>query len=180
MPEITLDQVAAAVAELRAANENAARSLSLPDPEDASRPYSVAPPAGPADPARIAEVETALGRKLPPSFRHFLSLHDGWKEADMGSDLLGTQALIEFNTLYAERALRPILDEIERDTPDDLVVFGKFPSDNSMFIFDASEPDEDGEWTVIEYDAKEGMLDEYDNFLEFLKDTADTVRMMGG
>ena len=180
MPEITLEQIAAAVAELRAANKYAVKTLKLPDPDDASQPYTIPPPASPADPADIAEAERALSRRFPPSYRHFLSLHDGWKEVDLGSDLLTVKAMVDFKTNYAERVLGPILGEIERDSSNTLIVFGKFPSDNSMFIFDAAKVNEFGEWSVIEYDSKDGMLDEYENFLDFLIDTADTMRLTAG
>lgn len=180
MPEITLNQIIDAVAQLRAVVASTVAALRLPDPDDASRPYPIAPPSAPALQEHIAYAESALGMRLPPSYRHFLSLHDGWIDVDLGSNLLNVRALVDFNRSQAEAALDPILDEIERDTTEGLIVFGTTKSDNSMFIFDSKKTDEFGEWAVIDYDAEEGMLDEYDNFLSFLNDTAETVRMMGG
>lgn len=180
MPEITLMQVAEAVQRLRATTIATIEALKLPDPADPSRPYPITSPSAPASEEQISAAEVALGRHLPPSYCHFLSLHDGWNDFDLGSDLLPVGAVVEFNMARAPAALEVILDEIGRETVEGLIVFGTTSSDNSMLIFDSGRSDEFGEWRVIDFDAEEGMLDEYDNFLDFLHDTAATVRMMAG
>ena len=180
MPEITSEQVADAIAELLAARASAIAGLSLHDPDDPRHPYEVGPQPGPARPEDITQTEDALGVKLPPSYRYFLSLHNGLKDFDLGSVLLGTGDLVALNAGDAADLLSPILPEIERSTTDGLIVIGTTKGDASMFIFDSNKLDEYGEWTVIEYDAEDGMLDEYDNFVAFLEDTADTLRMMSG
>lgn len=44
----------------------------------------------PATPAQIDECEAFLGRRFPKSYRHFLSLHNGWKNCLRSYDFLGT------------------------------------------------------------------------------------------
>jgi len=178
MPEISRTDIETAVRDLQAARDATIDGLDLKDPDDPSQPYPRPTLPGPASPDAIARAERALAVRLPPSYRHFLSLHDGLEDYDLGSDLLGAEALARFNQGSAVGVLEGILDEIERDSAKGLIVFCTAKSDNSMVLFDSNKADKFGEWTVIEYDVEEGMLDEYDDFLEFLKDSADTVRQM--
>lgn len=177
---IDLTKVSKAVQALRDMGAAAINGMKLPDPKNAKRPYKPIEPAPPATTTQIGKAEKALGVQFPPSYRHFLGLHNGWKEVDLGSDLLDVESLVTFHQTKAAKALTPILEEIERETSDGLIVFGKHGSGRkmSMFIFDTSKLDAFGEWSVIEYDAEDGMLDAYPNFLAFLEDTIDTLKMM--
>jgi len=177
---ITRSRVVTAVKALREAGEATVKALRLPDPKDKKRPYKFIAPSAPASPEKVADAERRLKLELPASYKHFLSLHDGWKEVDLGSDLLGVEALVKFHTSRAKKVLPGILDEIGRKTIDGLLVLGTTKADKSMFIFDTTKLDRFGEWAVLEYDAEEGLLDEYDNFVAFLEDTAQTVRSLSG
>lgn len=176
MPEITRNEVEKALSDVLAAREAAARKLT--DPEDPSKPYRFPPLPAPATPEEIAAAERALGVTLPPSYKHFLSLHNGLPDIDLGSDLLGTRKLVDFNLGRAQKVLPRVLKKIERKTKDGLIVFGTTDGEISMFIFDSNKADEFGEWAAIDFDAEEGMLDEYDNFVDFLEDMAATLTMM--
>jgi hypothetical protein len=136
------------------------------------------PLVGPARKDDVDLLEASLAKPLPPSFRAFLALHDGVRELDLGTDILGARKMAELHEGGGPKRLKKILDEIERDTVDGLVIFGTTKGDASMFIFDSNKVDARGEWPVLEYDADDGLLDEYPNFVAFLEDTADTLRMM--
>ena len=45
----------------------------------------------PATPAQIEECEKLLGRRFSPSYRHFLTLHNGWEDFPGAMLLLGTE-----------------------------------------------------------------------------------------
>ena len=49
----------------------------------------------PAPNELIIELETRLGKKLPPSYRVFLSLYDGWRMVDGAMDLLSIGEMLE-------------------------------------------------------------------------------------
>lgn len=44
----------------------------------------------PADEERITALERRLGAKLPPSYRSFLAVSDGWRPAGIAVHLMGT------------------------------------------------------------------------------------------
>ena len=45
----------------------------------------------PASPSQIAKLERRLGKPLPPSYRAFLELHNGWELFDGGLNLLSVE-----------------------------------------------------------------------------------------
>lgn len=165
------DSAQAALQVLLAARREALEGLGLTR-------HRLGPLAGPARKEHIDLLERALAKALPPSFRSFLELHDGIREFDLGSDLLGARRIAELYGNGGPKRLKKILDEIERDAVDGLVIFGTTKGDASLFIFDSNKADRRGEWPVLEYDADDGLLDEYPDFVAFLNDTADTLRMM--
>ena len=64
---------------------------------------------------KIKKAEERLGRPLPPSYRAFLSRHDGWPRFFEGATLLGTDALGKPN--YEELA-RAAFEAAETPVPD--------------------------------------------------------------
>lgn len=178
MPEITRSEVEKALAELLAARQATIDARKMPDPKDRSQLYKFPPLPGPASPMSIAGVEQSFGVTLPPSFKHLWSLHDGVPELDLASDLFGTGMFTEYNRGLAEKHLSRALKEIERKSTDGLFVLGAQKSNKALFIFDSNNVDEFGEWSVIVYDTDEGLIDEYENFVDFLDDTADTLRLI--
>src|SRR3954453_21247224 len=55
---------------------------------DEERPHELGPPASPK---QIAKLEGILGKSLPPSYRAFLELHNGWSHFDGGAKLLAVE-----------------------------------------------------------------------------------------
>ncbi len=51
-------------------------------------------PAGPATEAGLRDLEAHCGRALPPDYRAFLELHDGWREANDAVTLFSTHELV--------------------------------------------------------------------------------------
>ena len=55
---------------------------------DEEQPHELGPPASPK---QIAKLESLLGKSLPPSYRAFLELHNGWSGLDGGAKLLAVE-----------------------------------------------------------------------------------------
>src|SRR6185503_9808824 len=69
----------------------------------------IIPPPGASEKA-VAAVEARLRRPLPPSFRAFLLLHDGWPQLYQGASLLSARHLARGTY---EDVTRLVLDEWE-------------------------------------------------------------------
>jgi hypothetical protein len=178
MPEVTRNAVEKALAESLAARQATIAARKMRDPKGRSQLNKSPPLPGPANPTQIAGAEHSFGVTLPPSLKHLWSLHDGVPELDLASDLFGTGMFTEYNRGPAEKHLSKALKKIKRTSTNGLFVVGAQKSNKALFIFDSNKVDESGEWSVIVYDTNEGLIDEYENFVDFLDDTADTLRLM--
>jgi len=142
---------------------------------DASRNDGLVPNA-PADPDAIDRAERRIGRPLPPSYRSFLSRHDGWARFFDGASLLGTKDLGKAS--YADLA-QAAFEAAETPLPDggapwsrvggrpgDMIPFGIDPSGTTLFAFDPSTIDDHGEMAVVAWIHEIGIRSE--TFPEFL------------
>ena len=132
-------------------------------------------PGGPADAAAIRRAELRLHWALPPSYRAFLALHDGWQRFFEGASLLGTAHL--GRRIYAEGA-RAVFNAAE--TPVPLVgppipkptgiepfPFGADAACTTFFAFNPAVTDADGEYEVICWVNEIGLR--CANFVDFLQ-----------
>ena len=84
------------------------------------RDVSLVPNPG-ASQLAIAAVEERIGHRLPPSYREFLALHDGWPRFFEGATLLGTANLGKVAAgLESYRKSEEILAGLIRKSPADL------------------------------------------------------------
>lgn len=116
-------------------------------------------PPGPAGSWSIARAERRVGRRLPPSYRAFLKVHDGWPRFFDGASLLGTRDLGKKS--YADLALAafqaaqtpvPTGDAPPshiRGYPEQTIPFGIDPAGTTLFAFDPAATDAAGEMAVI-------------------------------
>jgi hypothetical protein len=135
---------------------------------------SVAPHHGAARRA-ITATERRIRRRLPPSYRAFLSEHDGWPLFFHGASLLGTHDLAKAH--YNELS-RAAFDAYETPIPelgppsrpegrsDAMIPFGIDPRATTIFAFNPAVVSPDGEMEVIAWVNELG--DRYENFTEFL------------
>ena len=119
----------------------------------------VAPPAG-APEAAIAGAERRLGFPLPPSYRAFLALHDGWPQLYAGAGLLGVRALSRGTFVDVARM---VIDERASEGSDaaepprrggrlrrgGLIPFGIDAGAETIFAWDTSAARSDGEMDVV-------------------------------
>ncbi|MFF4037616.1 SMI1/KNR4 family protein [Streptomyces sp. NPDC001816] len=132
-----------------------------------------------ADEAAIAAAEERLGRRLPPSYREFLAVSDGWHVDQMaGVYQLGGAADIDwFRDPYD---MTPLYEEHLDDDPreEDVLLAGMWQralrletdSDMSYALLDPGDSDQDGEWALYVYKGWSGELpDRYPSFRAYME-----------
>ncbi|MFB7330699.1 SMI1/KNR4 family protein [Streptomyces adustus] len=132
-----------------------------------------------ADAAAIAEAEQRLGRRLPPSYREFLAVSDGWHvDQTAGVYQLGGAADIDwFRDPYGMTAM---YQEGLGDDPreEDVRLAGMWEralrletdSDMSYALLDPGDCDEDGEWALYVYKGWSGEFpDRYPSFRAYME-----------
>ena len=132
-----------------------------------------------ADEVAIAAAEERLGRRLPPSYREFLSASDGWHVDQMaGIYQLGGAADIDwFQDPYD---MTPMYEENLGDNPreEDVLLAGMWQralqletdSDMSYALLDPGDSDQDGEWALYVYKGWGGELpDRYPSFRAYME-----------
>lgn len=126
----------------------------------------------------ISRAEERLGRPLPPSYRAFLALHDGWPRFFDGASLLGTANL--GHRQYEDLA-RAAFEAAETPIPDlgpptrprarNLIPFGADLEGTTLFAFNPDVVDADGELEVIAWVNELGVRQpSFGAFLEWILD----------
>lgn len=124
----------------------------------------------------IQRAEERMGRALPPSYRAFLELHDGWPRFFDGASLLGTANL---GLRKYEDLARAAFEAAETPVPDlgpptrprarALIPFGADLEGTTLFAFNPAITDEHGEYEVIAWVNELGVrYSSFATFLEFI------------
>src|SRR5262252_3404480 len=108
----------------------------------------VLPPVGATERALVA-VERKLRRALPPSYRAFLSLHDGWPQFLHGAGLLGVRQLTRGTYVDLARLMLGTLAEDEIQAARSLVPFGIDSKAETIFAFDTSSANDELDVVVL-------------------------------
>jgi hypothetical protein len=110
----------------------------------------------PASPAQIAALEKRFGRALPPSYRAFLELHNGWEEFAGLSKLLAvedhgkawvSERIAYWDQLFEDDSVNPF----KRGCLP--VLFGE--DENHFLVLDPTTVRDDGEMDFIDFDYTE-------------------------
>ncbi|MBO8190157.1 SMI1/KNR4 family protein [Streptomyces oryzae] len=132
----------------------------------------------PASEERIAAMEERLGRRMPPSYREFLKVSDGWRHAGEFVWLLAGTADARWHN--DESGLAEIFEEyLDEDAgPEERAEVDIWrrglqldvESDVTHVLMDPEEVDEDGEWAVYTWASWRGEAPErHSNFVEFMR-----------
>ncbi|MBB5798511.1 SMI1/KNR4 family protein [Streptomyces caelestis] len=133
----------------------------------------------PASEERIAAMEERLGRRMPPSYREFLKVSDGWRHAGAFVWLLaGTEGAHWHNN---ESELADLFEEyLDEDAgPEERLEADIWrrglqldvESDVTHVLMDPGDVDEDGEWAVYTWASWRAEPPErHANFVEFMRD----------
>jgi hypothetical protein len=132
-----------------------------------------------ADGAAIAAAEERLGRRLPPSYREFLAVSDGWHvEQTAGVYQLGGAA--DIGWFRDPFDLTSVYEENLGDHPSeaDVLLAGMWQralrletdSDMSYALLDPGDSDQAGEWALYLYKGWGGELpDRYESFRAYME-----------
>ncbi|MET9429354.1 SMI1/KNR4 family protein [Streptomyces sp. NPDC003036] len=132
-----------------------------------------------ADEAAIAAAEERLGRRLPPSYREFLAVSDGWQVDQTAAiyQLGGTADIDWFRDPYG---MTPLYEQNLGDNPreEEVLLAGMWrralrletDSDMSYALLDPEDTDQDGEWALYVYKGWSGELpDRYPSFRAYME-----------
>jgi cell wall assembly regulator SMI1 len=123
----------------------------------------------PASEDEIAELEHQLGQKLPPSYRQFLLLHNGWRMASGAMDLLSVTEMLIGSRHDRVQKRQQQEGRVDPVAASGLVV-GSADITPTMLLLDPDTVDENGEWLVIRY--HKGPEQTYASFLDWLEQSA--------
>ncbi len=129
----------------------------------------------------LSRVEERMGRPLPPSYRAFLRLHDGWPRFFDGASLLGTANI---GLRQYEDLARAVFEAAETPVPDlgpptrprarTLIPFGADLEGTTLFAFNPAVSGPDGEYEVIAWVNEIGVRQpSFAAFLDWILDLAE-------
>lgn len=132
----------------------------------------------PASEERIAAMEERLGRRMPPSYREFLKVSDGWQHAGGFVSLLAgtTDARWHDNESELADMFEEYLDaDADPDERRGADIWRRglqldVESDITYVLMDPEDVDEDGEWAVYTWASwRASEPERYVNFVEFMR-----------
>jgi hypothetical protein len=128
---------------------------------------SLGPPASADD---IRRLEKACGHALPPSYRSFLALHDGWFMVDGGCDLLPVAQLLSGPSVEKIRKWQASMAKEGETALASGLVIGFSAISQKRVVLDFSRQDGDGECGIVQWDSDERI--EYESFIGWLEASA--------
>ncbi|MGZ9932638.1 SMI1/KNR4 family protein [Streptomyces sp. NC-S4] len=132
----------------------------------------------PASEERIAAMEQRLGRRMPPSYREFLEVSDGWRHAGGFVRLLAGTADVrrhDNESGLADMFEEYLDDDAGPDARRNADVWRRglqldVESDITHVLLDPEDVDEDGEWAVCTWASWRGEAPErHANFAAFMR-----------
>ncbi|MFE5936783.1 SMI1/KNR4 family protein [Streptomyces sp. NPDC056470] len=137
-------------------------------------------PARPAaDEAAITAAEERLGRRLPPSYREFLAVSDGW-HVDQPAGIYQLGGAADVDWFGDPFDMTPLYEEGLGDDPreEEVLLAGMWrralrletDSDMSHALLDPGDTDQDGEWALYVYKGWSGEFpDRYPSFRAYME-----------
>ncbi|WP_432158147.1 SMI1/KNR4 family protein [Streptomyces sp. bgisy153] len=129
--------------------------------------------------AAIAASEERLGRRLPPSYREFLAVSDGW-QVDETAGVYRLGGVADIDWFHDPHGLTPLYQGDLGDNPsaEEVLLAGMWQralrletdSDMSYALLDPGDRDPDGEWALYVYKGWSGELpDRYPSFRAYME-----------
>jgi len=125
----------------------------------------------PASEEQIARIEQQIGKPLPPSYRAFLSLFNGWRMVDGETDLLSVEEMLGGRRADRIRDWQRNAAKWGDEVGGHGFVIGFSDISQSRIILDPRRVGANNEWRLFEnYKDEE---EEYDSFLDWLEQSVD-------
>lgn len=128
----------------------------------------------PATEVAVIALEERLGRPLPPSYRVFLRLYNGWKMIDGGIDLFAVEDLLGGPQLKKIQTWQQQMLAAGDDVAARSLVIGVSDIAPTKYLLDPAVVTDDGEWRLVQHHKVEE--DEFPSFLEWLEESVDEYR----
>jgi cell wall assembly regulator SMI1 len=135
----------------------------------------------PATAEQLAELEKTLGIALPPSYRNFMLLHNGWKYVLGDTHLLSVQELHDPKVIESIEKWRELTRDGKPKVADAAVVIGASPpgQGHGIIYLDKTTLQPDGEMDIVSFDGDDGtVIDRARNMVAFLKSQTRTLRAL--
>ncbi|MFJ8659739.1 SMI1/KNR4 family protein [Streptomyces sp. NPDC093795] len=150
-----------------------------PDADDEDGEEIVLPARPGADEAAIGAAEKRLGRRLPPSYRAFLAVSDGW-HVDQPAGIYQLGGAADIDWFRDPFGMTPLYEQSLGDDPreEDVLLAGMWrralrletDSDMTNALLDPGDSDQDGEWALYVYKGWGGeMPDRYPSFRAYME-----------
>ncbi|GGX71517.1 cell wall assembly protein [Streptomyces minutiscleroticus] len=148
--------------------------------EDEDDEHTVLPLGRPgADEAAIVAAEERLGRRLPPSYREFLAVSDGWR-VDQTAGIYQLGGVADIDWFRDPFDMTPLYEQNLGQDPreEDVLLAGMWrralrletDSDMSYALLDPGDRDQDGEWALYVYKGWGGEYpDRYPSFRAYME-----------
>ena len=144
---------------------------SKPEERDPNEVQVLYPPATEDE---ISELEELVGKQLPPSYRCFLQIHNGWKMIDGSPDFFSVMEVLKYNSSKAFEELKNNALERGDEYVLDCVVIGAQENGPDVYLLNPHKVSGSGEWELIEYEKAD--QERYKDFLTFLRVTEKEYR----
>jgi hypothetical protein len=131
----------------------------------------------PASQYQIEQLESILGRSLPPSYRAFLELHNGWSNFAGGAKLLAVE---DHGSEWVKQQMDYWSSLV--DDGKDPFKMGAIPvllgvHENSFLVMDPNSVRENGEMDFVMYDYMHEE-DRFEDFKSFLQKKLERLQML--
>lgn len=117
----------------------------------------------------IAQFENETGIKLPPSYREFLLLHNGWKNFSGEDTILSLELMKDERVIDHINHLRNLQLELIQEKAANGFVIGCGENTSYTLYLDLETKREDGEMNIVEHDLS-GEIKRHPDFTSLLED----------
>ena len=167
MAKTLQERIQAAVQDGVAARHEYFGSIGLQDEQ------SLGPPAREDE---LRQIEARLKRQLPPSYRAFLSLYDGWKMIDGGLDLLSVSELLNGPQHAQIQEWQQQMWKAGDTVAARSLVIGVSHITPTRYLLDPETSDDGGEWQLVQH--HKIVEAEVPSFLQWLEESVDEYRQL--
>jgi hypothetical protein len=128
----------------------------------------------PASLAQLTEIEARIGKSLPPSYRTFLCLYDGWRMATASMELLSVAEMLGGPRQASIRKWQQRALEAGDSVAGRSLVIAVSVVTPTKLLLDPETVDAEGEWECVSHHKDEEIS--YPSFLAWLEESVEEFR----